>query len=80
MPHIRIYRFPTKSQPPSQINKMLNWFNKEVSDASVEPVDSYRITKNGPVEGSEKHLSLAIKMFNGLMLLKKEFVRFKKRR
>lgn len=80
MPQIQIYRFSPKSKPPSQVRKMLQWFSTEVSSASIKPVDTYEISKDGPVNGSDKHLSFAFKLFKGLMKLKKEFNWFKKQR
>ena len=79
MPRIRIYKFSPKSQPPSQIHNMFNWFNTEVSTASIEPVDSYEISNNDLINGSDKHLSIATRLYKGLMLLKKEFERLKQR-
>lgn len=79
MQHIRLYRFSPSSQPPPKINKMNHWFNQEVSDASIQPVDTFQITEQGPVNGKPENLPLALRIYNGMMQLKKAFESLKNR-
>ena len=75
---IRLYRFRPTSQPPHNIKQMNQWFQKEVEEASIEPIDSYEITEQGPT-GNPNNLPLAKKIFQGLLLLNKIWLQFKDR-
>lgn len=78
MRFIRLYSFSPKSQPPTKIQNMHKWFVKEVSSASIEPIETYEITEDGPSNGNATQLPLARKLFDGLMLLKKAYQRIKR--
>lgn len=80
MRYIRLYRFTPRSQPPSKIQQMYQWFKAEVTDASIEPIDTFKISDKGPVNGSNDNRPFAIKLFMGMLYLEKAFEILKKRR
>ena len=79
MRYIRLYRFSPKSQPPSKIQFMNQWFKNEVADASIEPYDTYEISDKGPINGSAHNKPLAIALHKVILHLKKAFVDLNKR-
>jgi len=79
MQHIRFYQFSPKLQPPAQSRQLYQWFKTEVANASIEPVDTFAISNKGPIHGSNKNLSLANKLYEGILSLQSAFKRFKKR-
>lgn len=79
MQHIRLYKFSPNSKPPLRIKHMYQWFKHEVNTASIEPVDTFEISNQGPINGSNENRPLAIKIFKGMLRLKKVFESFKKR-
>lgn len=79
MPQLKLYNFSPSKAPPDTIEEMDQWFNDEVTQASIEPSDTFDITNQGPVNGSSINLPLAEKIFQGIQLLKKAWMQFKQR-
>lgn len=77
---IRLYRFRPRSQPPFKMHHMYHWFKSEISHASIEPVDTFEISDEGPIHGSNENKPFAVKLFRGILRLKTAFENFKKRR
>ena len=55
------------------------WFETEISNVPTESVDTFEITETGVLNGSNKNRIFAIKLYTGLMNLKKAFAWFNKR-
>jgi hypothetical protein len=79
MRFIRLYRFRPSSQPPINIKKIYPWFKEEVQNSSIEPIDAYQITEEGPMGGSEENLSFAKQIFEVLKRIKQTYLYLKQR-
>lgn len=80
MRFIRFYKFGPKVTPPFKIEQLHTWFESEISEDSIQPVDVFEIKENGPINGSDKNKPLAMKLFAGLLNLKKAYKYFKNRK
>jgi len=76
---IRLYRFSPTRQPPFKIKQVYPWFKEEVQSTSIEPVDTYEISNDSLMGGSEENRSFAAKILKGLKLVKEACAYLKQR-
>ena len=79
MQRIQLFQFRPESQAPSKTHLLYGWFKDEVSTRSIEPIDVFEITNQGPVNGKPENRPFAIQIFRVMLSLKTSFKRFKNR-